>query len=425
MSYDKDRLSELRIDADGYLRDKLLPFWLDRCRDDQYGGFITHFDKDGRDSGTDEKSLISQTRTIYTMASAHRAGYGEGVCADYAAHGYKFLIEKFWDDAHGGFYWTAGRKGEITTRKKILYGQSFAVYALSEYALATGDAKAMNYAAETFSLIQRHCLDEKLGGYFEMFERDWTLRGPGSAGGDRKTLDAHMHLMEAFTTLYESSGDEAHRRALVDVIDLLLTRFLHPASGTGIAQFTPDWRRAPQIKFDIVWGWDRYADGGVKKAAEDNTSYGHNAELAWLMLHALNILQADAGKYKAPIKKLLDHTVQYGIDEKFGGVFTEGPHEGPAHDLEKEFWQQAEVLTAMLDGLKLFGDEKYLRAFENVFRFVFDHFIDHDLGEWRPLLTREGSPIWTHLGHSWKTNYHTVRSMIQCIKRMDEIYARM
>ena len=88
--------------------------------------------------------------------------------------------------------------------KKILYGLSFAIYALSEYTLATGDPRGHRVRRRPRSTSCRSTAPiRRYGGYFEMFERDWTLCGPGSGGGDRKTLDVHMHLMEAFTTLYE------------------------------------------------------------------------------------------------------------------------------------------------------------------------------------------------------------------------------
>ena len=99
----------------------------------------------------------------------------------------------------------------------------------------------------------------------------------------------------------------------------------------------------------------------------------------------------------------------------------EGPHSGGVSDREKEFWQQAEVLTAMLDAYIMFSDPVYLAAFINVHRFVFDRMINKGVGEWYPLLTRQGEPIWTHMGHSWKINYHTVRAMVQSINRLDKI----
>jgi len=421
MAIDSKQVAGCLDECEEHLTMELLPFWLDRCRDDENGGFITHFDKDGNDSGEDEKSMLAQMRTIYTFASAHRAGYGGGRCAEYAKHGVDFVIEKMWDEEFGGFYWTTDRKGNVAIDKKILYGLSFAMYSLSEYTLATGDLRGQEYAEKVFDLVKKHCADTMYGGYFEMFERNWDLCGPGSGGGDRKTLDVHMHLMEAFTTLYECTGASIHRRTLVEDIDLMFKRILHPEYATGIPQFTPCWKIAPQIKFDIVWGWDRYEEGGQKANAEDNTSAGHNVEFAWLLAHATDIMGDGWDEYKDIIKKATDHGMVNGIDPEFGGVYTEGPHAGGVHDMEKEFWQQAEVMIGMLEASLRFGPEEYWPAYLNVHRFVFDKMINHPVGEWLPLVGREGEPVWTHMSHSWKVNYHTVRCMVQCIERLEKL----
>ena len=417
----EEQILAYRKEAVNHLENELLPFWMARCKDDKNGGFIVHFDKDGNDSGEDEKSLIAQTRTVYTMSSAHRAGYGNGRCAEYARHGVDFLINRMWDSEHGGFYWMLDRRGNVTIDKKILYGYSFAIYSLSEYTLATGDAIGLEYAEKTFDLIQKYCADTMYGGYFEMFERNWDLCSPGSGGGDRKTLDAHMHLMEAFTTLYECSGKNVHRRKLLEDINILTKRLMHPQYGTGIPQFMPDWQIAPQIKFDIVWGWDRFSQDGQKANPADNTSFGHNVEFAWLLLHALDILGISAEGYEDILKKPLNHAVDNGIDNEYGGVYVEGSHAGEVYDREKEFWQQAEVMIGMLEACLRFGPEKYWPVYENVHRFVFDKMINHPVGEWWPLLSRRGEPIWTHMSHSWKVNYHSVRAMVQCIKRLEKL----
>lgn len=411
----------LKEEASRHLNNELLPFWTSRMIDEVNGGYLTHFDKDGIDTGEDEKSLIAQTRCLYTLSSAHRAGYGDGKLAGLAKHGVDFLIDKMWDEEYGGFFWMLDRKGNVKIDQKIIYGHSFAIYSLSEYTLATGDPRGIEYAEKTFDLVQKYCVDSMYGGYWEMFQRDWTLCGPGSAGGDRKTLDVHMHLMEAFTTLFECSGKDVHRRKLLEDIDLLINRIIHPVYKTGIPQFYKDWTVAPQIKFDIIWGWDRFSEEGQKGNATDNTCYGHNAEFGWLLLHALEILKIDLKAYSELFKIIYDHTVDNGIDTEFGGVFVEGPHSGGVYDKEKEFWQQAEVLIGMLDAVILFGEEKYWEAYKNVHRFVFDKVINKGVGEWYPLLTRRGEPIWTHMGHSWKINYHTVRAMVQSINRLDEI----
>jgi len=421
----KNDVVKLKKEAENHLVNELLPFWTSRMKDERNGGFLTHFDKDGKGTGEDEKSLIAQTRCLYTISSAHRAGYGEGKFAALAKHGADFLIEKMWDKEYGGFYWMMDRRGNVKIDQKIIYGHCFAIYSLSEYTMATGDPRGLEYACKVFDMVQKYCVDSMYGGYREMFHRDWTLCGPGRQGGDRKTLDVHMHLMEAFTTLYECSKQEVHRRKLLEVINLLINRIIHPVYKTGIPQFFQDWTVAPQIKFDIIWGWDRFSAEGQKGNATDNTCYGHNAEFAWLLIHALHVLKTDPGVYSDLLRTIFEHTVNNGIDFEFGGVYVEGPHSGGVYDKEKEFWQQAEVLIALLDGVILFNDEKYWNAYQNVHGFVFDKVINKGIGEWYPLLTRRGEPIWTHMGHSWKINYHTVRSMIQSIQRLDTILTRL
>jgi mannose 2-epimerase len=412
---------ELRNETESYLTQSLLPFWISRTVDTQYGGFITHFDQYGNDSGEDEKSLIAQSRSVFTYSSAHRAGYGDGNLAEMARQGVDFMLDKMWDKEYGGFYWLMNRKGEVVIDEKIVYGHSFAIYSLSEYTLATGDPRGQEYAEKVFDLLQKHAVDTYFGGYWEMFHRNWDLKGAGSAGGDRKTLDAHMHLMEAFTTLYECTGQQVHRRKLLEIIELLTKKIMHPKYGTGIPQFWADWTVAPQIKFDIVWGWDRFSEDGLKASAEDNTSYGHNSEFAWLLMHALDILKLPYDLYNDQIQKSYSHSIEHGIDWEFGGVFVEGSHAGEVYDREKEFWQQGEMLIGMLDAYRYLKDEKYWEAYVNVHRFVFDKMINHGVGEWWPLMTRQGEPIWKHMSHSWKINYHSVRAIIQSIVRLDKL----
>lgn len=414
-------IQSLRSEIKEYTEGALLPFWIQRTMDQKQGGFITHFDEFGNDSGDDEKSLIAMTRSVFTYSQAYRHGFGGEVMKEMAAHGVRFLLDKMWDAEHGGFYWMVNRAGEPTNKQKIGYGHSFAIYSLSEYTLATGDPVGLEYAEKVFDLLQKYAVDTHYGGYWEFFGEDWSLMGPGSPGGDRKTLDVHMHLMEAFTTLYEASGKDIHRRKLQESIDILIHKIMDPKTGTGIPQFWADWSVAPQIKFDIVWGWDRFQDGGQKASAVDNTSYGHNSEFGWLLLHALKVGKIDMAPYLDNIKKAFYHSMENGIDWEHGGVYVEGSHSGGPTDLEKEFWQQAEMLIGMLDAYLLTKDKQFLKAYEQVHRFVFDKMINRNTGEWWPLMTREGEPIWRHMAHNWKINYHNVRSMILSYEKLGEI----
>ena len=160
----KSELLSFRKEAFEHLTTELLPFWVKRMKDEKNGGFITHFDMNGNDTGEDEKSLIAQTRCLYTVSSAHRAGYGNGELAELAKHGADFIINKMWDNEFGGFYWMMNRKGEVKVDQKILYGHSFAIYSLSEYTLATGDPRGIEYARKTFDLVQKYCADTYYGG---------------------------------------------------------------------------------------------------------------------------------------------------------------------------------------------------------------------------------------------------------------------
>ena len=416
-----NQLIKFREESSQHLKEELLPFWLDRCKDETNGGFITHFDKDGKDTGENEKSTLGQARCVYSFSAAHRAGYGEGKCLEYAKHGVDFLLDKMWDKEHEGFFWTTDRAGEVIIDEKIMYVHSFAIYSLSEYTLASGDPRGLEYAEKCFDLLQKHAADTMYGGYYEMFHRDWSLKGSGSAGGDRKTLDVHMHLMEAFTTLYECSGKEVHKRKLLEVIAILIQKIIHPKYLTGVPQFTIDWNVAPQIKFDIIWGWDRFSSDGIKTEAEDTTSYGHNVEFAWLLMHAMEIAKIPFETYRGVIQQQFDHALADGIDWEFGGVYVEGSHAGGVYDRDKEFWQNAEMLIALLQACIVFGSEKYLPVYENVHRFVFDKIINHSVGEWTPLLTRQGEPIWEHMSHSWKINYHSIRAIVQSIARINTL----
>ncbi|MCD6342382.1 MAG: AGE family epimerase/isomerase [Spirochaetaceae bacterium] len=420
---DRNKLKTWKSEMTSHLTEELLPFWTQRCWDGENGGYLTQFDTDGNDAGTDEKSLLAHMRTIYSLSLAHRHGHDpDGSILKLAEKGVNFAIEHYWDKKNGGFYWLFNRKNEVLIDKKIIYGHSFAIYALATYTSVSKDPIGLKYAEKCFNLLQIYASENSYGGYLEMFERDWALCGPGSGGGDRKTLDVHMHLMEAFTALFACSGKEIHKRKLEEVISLLIHRIMHPVYGTGIPQFYKDWSVAPQIKFDVIWGWDRFTGDEQIKAHDDNTSYGHNIEFFWLLTAALKVLDINPHEYDELFTKILNHALGIGVDWEFGGVYVEGSHDGTeVYDNAKEFWQQAEFLTGMLDAYQLYKDEKYLEVYENIHTFLMKHGIKHEIGEWWPLLSREGKPIWTHMSHSWKVNYHSIRGTVLAINRLENI----
>ncbi|MHC4716752.1 MAG: AGE family epimerase/isomerase, partial [Planctomycetota bacterium] len=309
-------------------------------------------------------------------------------------------------------------EGSTLNAAKIGYGQAFAIYAFSEYFLATGDPRGRDAAQRTFDAVMTRMADDARGGYLEIMKADWTPEEPGRRGGDRKSMDVHMHMMEALTTFHEMTGDPAQLAKLTQTIDLLRTKMLHPRHGTGYIQFSLDFQPEAAILFDVEWGRDAEPADGQGRPL-NCTSCGHNVEFAWLLLHAADVMGRDRRDFAPVVKPIFDHCVRYGIDREYGGVFVEGPHDGPPTITEKQFWQQAEVLVGMLDAVALFGDRAYWDAFRNVHDFVFDRFVHLDGGgEWFERLDRRGRPIDDALGHAWKISYHTVRSMIQTVRRL-------
>jgi len=416
----RERCKKLLREVEHHLHKELLPFWRTHGEDKDYGGYLTYFDRDGRPTGETVKTLLCQARMIYTYSSAHRAGYGEGEFLEIARRGVDFVLPHFWDDEYGGWYWTAEQDGTPLNSSKLTYGHAFMIYALSEYGRASGDPRGLEWAEKTYTVLQTMAADNCYGGYAEFLERDWSKKKPGKYGGDRKSFDVHMHLMEAFTNFYAATGKPIAKQRTQEMIDLIFHRILHPTFRTGVAQFAFDWTPLHQILFADVWGSDRDVEEGEGRPL-NNTSFGHNVEFAWLFLHATKVLGLDVERYQPMLRKIFDHCHQYGIDWKRGGVYCEGPHDGPARERNKEFWQQAECLVGFLDAYRLFGDEKYLDAYENVHRFVMDKVIHHKVGEWFPLLDENNNVVWDYMGHAWKINYHTVRSMIQSEARLREI----
>jgi mannobiose 2-epimerase len=418
-----EKLAGIRERISRHFSQGIIPFWRQRGVDREYGGYITCFDASGNWLPDDtDKYIVTQTRMIWGYSLFHQHQPDDPFYQEAARQGVDFFIEHFWDTRHGGWFWKVKRDGALSDAGKVVYGQSFAIYALSQYYLATGDQRGLDYADRTFQLLQRYCVDVARGGYYENLEPGWRLSDEGFHAGDRKSLDIHMHLLECFTTLYKASNLEIHRRRLGEVIQVILRHMIVPELGCGRNQFDLEFNPIPPIAIRRTWNAER--KGELAEGAVHTTSYGHNLELAWLLLQASDFMGEPRTTYGVVIQRLVDHTLQYGIDWVNGGLFRDGPYDGVAIVRDKEWWQHAESLVGLLDAYILFGNERYLDAFEKVWEFSDRYFINHELGEWRTLLTETGEPIDPGLGNPWKACYHTGRAMSESLKRLDHILNR-
>jgi mannobiose 2-epimerase len=395
------RLAAIRRQADAALADNILPFWASHAWDDVEGGFITHLDRVGRRLGPTDKYLVPQTRLVWTLAAAHRHGLVDKGYLELAGRGARFLVDRMWDPGSGGFVWAVRRDARPFVTDKITYGQAFAIYALSEYGLAANSQWARDWAVRALDVLVDRAGDGDLG-FRERSDGGWEPL-PGLAGRS-KSLNVHLHVMEALTTLVEATRDPRHIARLRSVLGLVLTRGVDDRHHCTIDDwFDRDWRRLGR------WRW------------VIGVNYGHEAELAWLAVRAVERLEDPPERVHACARELVDHALAYGFDRRWGGVATGGPPVGnawlawylPSQRRVKRWWDQAEMLVAILVAYRLTREPRYLTAFARQFDWVWTHQIDHEGGDWVETAARDGRPLSLVKGHAWKDPYHGARALME------------
>lgn len=426
----RTKMLDTRYGMEEFLK-RSVKFWLEKGVDRECGGYLVCFDESGELSKSLEvllptdKLIVTQTRMIWGFSAMLRSGmaahYGiEERCREAAAQGVEFFINHFWDEKNGGFVWCTDRAGTVTDDGKLTYGQTFAIYALAEYAMATGDSKGLLYAEKTFDCMMKYCIDSARGGYYENMTGDWTRETERDHGGDLKSLDIHMHVMEAYTTLYECSGKEIHKRRLKESIDIILNRMIDYQYGCGCNQFDYEFRPKPARDICHTWNYDRDAKN-ANKNPQDTTSYGHNIELVWLLNRAYEVMGEPPAV--AFTQLITTYCIKNGWDRRYGGFYRDGLHDGRVIVTDKEWWQNYEALTGLLDSYVVTGEEEFLEKFFELWEFDSRYFYNEISGESRQLLTAAGKPIISDIGNQWKCIYHTDRAMIECISRIDGILA--
>jgi mannose 2-epimerase len=404
---DMMRLSEILAEAERDLSENVLPFWTRNTWDKNYGGFITHLNRAGNRTGVTDKYLVMQARTIWSLSAAHRFGLRDKGYLELAEKGVSFLIEKMWDSRHGGFFWAVKRNGMPKDTRKRIVGLAYVIYALAEYASASKDGTSLEVAEDTFNLIHQKAADNEYG-FLEVFTRDWkphirswlqprTLLGKDD--GSYKSLNTHMHLMEAFTRLAQITRKPGHELALRKVTDLILTKAIHPRYGYAIEHFHRDW--TPRISQRIP--------------------FGHGVELSWLLLDAEGALHAPTQMISQQVLGLVDCALTSGFDTERGGLATYGlatgkgtERTGNTFHTRKVWWVQAEMLLALLQAFRLRNDRKYIDAFEKQFAWIWEFQIDHEGGDWFAETDwYTGKPMTFDKGNAWKTLYHNSRALMR------------
>jgi mannobiose 2-epimerase len=390
----------------------VLPFWRDRALDTDHGGFFTAFDGHGQlIDGRHHKYLNTQARLVWAFSELSQVADDRDHYLHLADQGVEFLVAHFRDTTHGGWFWKTARDGTVVDDAKLTYGHTFALYALACHARHRSDDRSTELAVATFDDLQRRCADPVQGGYSENFDRTW------NETFGRKSLDIHMHVLEALAELVRLTGDAEHATALRAIRELIVTHMIDPVTGAGGNQFTPDWDPVLPVVVPRTWIDERPASEHPPPPTQLSTCYGHNLELGWLLADADTTL-GEPGASDHAILALATHALTFGLDTELGGMFRDGPYDGPATDTDKEFWQNAESLPGWLEAFRISGDQRFLDAFHATWRFAQAHLVHPDLGEWRVRARRDGTLVDDTLGNDWKVCYHSGRSAIEAANRL-------
>jgi cellobiose epimerase len=386
--------AEVRIE----LLENILPFWSTRMVDHEFGGFYGQITGDGRLVHDAVKGGILNARILWTFSAAYHLEKNP-LYLDMAKRAKDFILSHFFDHESGGTYWTISFDGKPADTKKQIYSQAFFIYAFTEYYRASEDPSALQTAIELFRTIEEHSFDEELNGYLEAYSRDWKLledlRLSDKDANEKKTMNTHLHILEAYTNLYRVWKDEKLARQLRNMI-LIFTQKIVNQSTSHLDMF-----------FDEKWN----PKGTI-------VSYGHDIEASWLIDEAARVLgdkelledvqKICIGIARAATEGLQpDGSVVYEKDILTGHV-----------DKDRHWWVQAEAVVGFLNAYELTGDENWLQRSVKCWSYILQNQVDRTGKEWFWSISDDGIPNRKDdKAGFWKCPYHNSRMCIELLMR--------
>lgn len=376
------------------LTENILPYWMERICNPT-GGFYGRIDgKDNLDTAAEVGNIMT-ARILWTFASAYRL-MGDREYLDMALKAKELLLDRFYDSLLGGTYWSLNPDFSPLDTKKQIYATAFTIYGLAELHRANGDEEALEYAIRLFNDIEDHSFDNEKDGYFEAFTREWAqiedMRLSDKDANESKTMNTHLHVLEAYTCLYRVWKDPLLERRLRGLIEIFERHILGPDGHLKLF-FNDDW----QCSYDIF-------------------SYGHDIEASWL-IHEAALVLGDSEVLER-IEKLVPKiaaAAAEGFSAEGGMIYEKVADEV---DRDRHWWVQAETVVGFFNLWDHFGSQEGLENALMCWDFIKAHIIDRQNGEWFWSLRADGSVNRDDdKAGFWKCPYHNGRMCMEIIER--------
>lgn len=341
--------------------------------------------------------LVLCSRILWTFAASSETDK-RSLVREIADRAYDYLIRNFEDPEFGGMFWSVTATGQPLQVKKQVYGQAFAIYGLSEYARVTGLPEPLAKADTLFRILELRCRDTQFGGYPEAFTRNWEpvedMRLSDKDANEKKSMNTHLHLVEAYTNLYRIMPSESLAEALRSLLTLFREHIIDQETCSQRLFFSEEWEPRSSV-----------------------TSYGHDIEASWLLCEAAACLgEKEWIDYYNNLAPLMTDMAVSGMDTD-GGLMDEMDTRTGIRKTEKHWWQQAETMVGLLNAYQLSGNESYLALADKNWKFIHEHIRDHQYGEWFWGVDISGQVMNKEKAGFWKCPYHNVRACIEISRR--------
>lgn len=393
-------LQKYKEDLENELHD-ILDFWQNRTIDDLNGGFIGKIDNNNRINVEAPKGSVLNSRILWTFSAAYQVTNNDSYLST-AERAFEYFREYFIDKEFGGVYWTVDYKGRPLDTKKQIYALAFAVYGLSEFYLSSKNEAAKDLAIELYNTIIKYSYDFENGGYIEALTRDWKeindLRLSKKDANEKKTMNTHLHLLEAFANLYRVWKNEKVEEKVSELIYIFLNRIIDPETHHLVLFFDEKWNKKSQI-----------------------VSYGHDIEAAWLIEEAAGIVQNNSLSQQVQQNSVsLALAATDGLDSD-GGLWYEYDIANDDLIKEKHWWPQAEAMVGFFNAWQITGDEKFLQNSLSSWKFIQQHILNKKNGEWFWGIEEDNTVMNEDKIGIWKCPYHNSRACMELIKRIKTI----